>query len=525
MNTRYLYFILFLIITATTTTLASENPRWSVIIYTAFDEEEVTERSGHLVEKILKEKLPQEVEILLEHDAWGAEGVKRYIHTSNGTILENLPEHDSANPLSLNNFIQWAQKTAKGEYKIFLLMTHSWGWKGTIQDFTIPIAPDPQYNTMMPLREFSKVFVQNGFHPDILFLDTCNLGNAEIIHELKDISRYLITSERETPFNGFPYSRLFSFMGKPQMTPRELARILPKEYVKAHSRSAKETSLVEDEQEYDVVTSTALDLAQWDSFAQDFKALIEELKNTDFKQKLKSNLDWPNTFHDNETDSFVDVVEFLNRLQVFLPNQKISKKAKQLLTQIGYPEDISYYNAKKYKILPTKYFEILIQADEILFSKIKKEKALERLKLRWEDNNKDLELTENLKMRFRKTDKSLWLIISGHTSKGFTFRPWLPGTKQVKIKVLKKLQFISKTYNRKKDYLFVGHFPKTSFLLSEAHTHGAPFIHGIGITLKPEMDYNEERAFDPYLGLKGPDLYRKLKWNEHTGWADLVLLN
>lgn len=104
-----------------------------------------------------------------------------------------------------------------------------------------------------------------------------------------------------------------------------------------------------------------------------------------------------------------------------------------------------------------------------------------------------------------------------------------------KDKQTNKERWISKTLTRAKSYFAAYDFPSTSFLVSEAHSQGAPFIHGIGIMFKPLMDENEERGIeDGYIGnttqqerdshTKGPDYYRHTTWNKATGWGDLILL-
>lgn len=510
-------------------TNASDPIKWTVVFYVGFDEEELADRTAHLIPELLRQKLPPNVEFLIEEDNWTAQGkpesVKRYVHSAEGTKVEDLPEHDSANPGALDSFLKWVKKTARGKHQIFLLMTHSWGWKGTIQDFRIPGAPK-DHNTMMPIHEFKKVFTENDYHPDILFLDTCNLGNAEVLHELQGISQYVIASQRETPFNGFPYVRLTTLLQDEALNPRELARLIPHEYVQAHSRSARSISLAPAEREYDVITATALDLKNWELFVTKFKELVALLKKIGFSKLIRENLDWHKKFYDNSSDSYVDVVEFLKRLPHFTQNYKVLQKTNELLSFIGYPSYTDHDTRKRYRIPSTHHFEIRIQADEILYSAEGKKKALERLEKRWKENNQDLRLP-NVKMKLKYEGKRLLLVISGQTTTGFWFRPWLPGVKHFETGFVAKRRtnkhlFVRQKYSRKKDYFYVDTFPCESFLLSEAHSQGAPFIHGIGINLKPEMNDDEEHGFDPYLNLRGPNLYRASQWNKDTGWGDLI---
>ncbi len=169
-------------------------------------------------------------------------------------------------------------------------------------------------------------------------------------------------------------------------------------------------------------------------------------------------------------------------------------------------------------------FELIIQADEHL----KPEQALTQLTKNWTELNQDLALPSGLSLRVaeHRVKGKLYrrLIVAGALDAPLTVRPWMPGARLVRVRTMDADgEWTEKSHKRTYDAVSVRSFPESSFLISEAHSQGAPFIHGVGVTLKPLMTLDEEEATDPINGLRGPELYRAGAWNQATGWGDLTL--
>jgi len=193
-------FILLLCLPASSAP-ASARLEWSIIIYTGTDEEELALNYDPAFQKILDAPLPANMELLTEHDTHRPDGTFRTIRRGVAPIERiALPEQDSAHPRSMAEFLKWASVNARGEKRLFMIITHSWGWRGVIQDYTLPGKPGA--DSMMPLRELARVMREEKFRPDIFWLDACVLGNVELIEEFKKTSPYLIVSQRSMPYSG-----------------------------------------------------------------------------------------------------------------------------------------------------------------------------------------------------------------------------------------------------------------------------------------------------------------------------------
>lgn len=515
--------LLFGLLLAARAALASE-PDWTVVVYAGMDEEEISLHGSFAMRALLDTPLAPGVELLMEHDDHGLDGVTRTIRRGGvRNVVEVLPEHDSADPRTFNDFVKWAMRNARGKRKLFIVTTHAWGWKGIVQDFAIP--GQPKLETMMQVRDFARIMRQNGFYPEVTFLDSCVLGNAEAIEDFygdeDPATRYLIASQRETPYKGFPYPVLLRWLGDPSLDAREIAKRIPGEYAAAHARGG---ALAPAEGEFDVVTIAALDLAKWKEFREGFRSLSEALIQGGFKLRAGQEPEWVKGFVDG--DSNADVVELLMRVRDFVPTSSVRDRATGLLDLIGYPEALGARTAESIELKPGdgKYFRAMIQADPYIASKkMLLAKATERFKA----VNQDLKLPKELKYSIEVRGAERYLAVQGRVDSTFRLRVWLPGTLEVRLQRSNRLarpdDWPAQTLTRDRDVVETDQFPSTSFLLSEAHTQGAPFIHGIGINLKPWMDYDEENGADPTTGLEGPDAYRMLQWSRKTGWADAIL--
>lgn len=497
---------------------AEERPEWSIIIYIGTDEESLALNYDPRFRQILDTPLPGNVELLIEQDTYKPEGTVRVI--CRGSSLPEkqiLPEHDSAAPENLAAHLRWVMQNARGKKRLFIVITHSWGWRGIIQDYTIPGSPGK--NTMMPLREMARVMREAKFRPDVFWLDACVLGNAEPIHEFKDTAPYLIVSQREMPYNGFPVDRLFKIFATGGLAPREFVRRVPEAYIKAYARNG---SLLTREGEFFVTTVAGIDTGKWKSFTADFRRLVTALEKTDFAARMAQNPRWVDGLAD-ATDHNADLVQLLTRIPELVKDPQVASLAAKIRREIGYPVSVSARSRETYTLDPAQAekFELRIDADGLLSP----DTAFKEIKAQWLEMNQDIDLPANLQydlVKIPPTGRDREFIVSGEISRLLRFRPWLPGAQYFILTTEKGEKSSRITRSRKEDFFFVKHFPKTSFLVSEAHTQGVPFVHGIGIMLYPLMTAQMDRAIDPITKSTGRDFYRETAWNRDTGWGDLM---
>ncbi len=500
---------------------AASRPEWSVIIYIGTDEQSLGVKYDPRFQQILDVPLPANMELLAEQDTHLPDGTFRTIKRGLSPVERTvLPEHDSADPRSMADFLRWAGKNARGKKRLFMLITHSWGWRGIIQDFTIP--GKPETDSMMPLRELARVMREERFRPDVFWLDACVLGNVEPIQEFKDAAPYLIVSQREMPYSGFPADRLFGMLGRPGLTPREFVRRIPEQYIRAYARNSP---LLTKEGEYSVTTVAGIDTGKWKAFTKDFRGLVKALEKTDFRSRLAENPRWVDALADF-ADHNTDLVELLTRLPGFVNDPKAAAIAVKIRKDIGYPAAVAALSQETYTLDPdtVKRFELRIDADGLL----PPDSALKNIKEQWLESNQDQSLPDTLHYDLVQipspSGRDREFVVSGEITRPLHFRPWLAGTQYFILTADNGEDSKRITRSRNEDFFVVDRFPKTSFLVSEAHTQGVPFIHGIGILLYPQMTAEMDRTEDPITKSTGQDFYRETAWNRATGWGDLLFL-
>lgn len=495
---------------------------WSVIVYAGIDESDMAKAYNPRLKELLDAPVPDNVELILERDADWPDGSARIIRTSSSHEEFDLPERDSASPETLKSFLQWAGGRSSGGRKLLIIQGSSWGWRGMIRDSTVPGRRGS--SSLLALRDLASAVRESGLRPDVVLMDASILGSAEVIEELKDVAPYIIVSQLDIPYNGFPASKLFEmvlesepFAGRPGLTTKEFARRIPEAYVKEYAR---EGSMSEAENKYFTVTMTAVDTGKWDAFRAKFRELADALRSAGYAQKIAARPGWSDAIIDGNNNA--DIVELLNRLPPIAEDPAVIKTAADMLEMIGYPGDVAAESASAITIDPSnvRSFELRIETCPYL----QKERALDEIKAAWRSLNQDLELPDTLGYGISeswddKGPKREFIVRcpEGAISGPITFRPWLAGAKYCVLTAIgRDGKAAERRFIKGNDYFSVKEFPEGSFMLSEAHNQGAPFVHGIGVAMDPGFP-----AGRPPLPV-APVPYSETAWNKATGWADLI---
>lgn len=502
----------------------ASQPEWTFIFYIAADEVELAQLTDARLEQMLKGPLPSNVEVLVEQDTFKPDGIFRTIRRGDTTVRELLPEHNSADPVHFENFLRWAKANATGRTTCLVVNTHSWGWRGIIEDFTAPEMPG--VDALMPLHAFAQAFRNAKVKWDVLWLDACVMGNAEPIEELKDAAAFLLLAQREIPDHGFPYEALWEIVAK-KPSLRQFLCVVPERYVQLYARNGE---MVKDVSYYYVTSAVSVDCSKWDAFTIEFTRLVDLLRQNNFLWTLKFRPDLVDAVAEPD-DHNVDMVEFLSRVGTWVPDARVAAQARKLLDRIGYPADIAALSAQSYLLEASRVraFELRIDADNYLqrddFAKL-----FQLFKGKWRDANQDLEMPDGLDFELvaipgaRNNDRQL--VVRGRLEKDLRFRPWFAGTQYFLLSTESHDGRVErKAYARDKDYFVAKNFPSSSFMVCEAHTQGVAYLHGVGLMLYPWMSVYMPKSTDPLTGLKGTAYYKSTAWSRRTGWGALTLVN
>ncbi len=155
----------------------------------------------------------------------------------------DLGEANMADGKTLVDFVEWAVKNYPADHYVLILSDHGMGWPGGFTDPTarsrgednVPLAR--AMGDILYLREIDRSLAQiqqdTGIEKfDIIGLDACLMGMAEVYDTLASYARYAVASEETEPSVGWAYAAFLGDLNRnPSMSPRELASLIVKSYI------------------------------------------------------------------------------------------------------------------------------------------------------------------------------------------------------------------------------------------------------------------------------------------------------
>ncbi|MEG0772531.1 clostripain-related cysteine peptidase [Clostridium sp.] len=131
----------------------------------------------------------------------------------NPIFLEDLGNHNMADPNNLFNFISWGMKTYPAEHCMVILSGHGTDFVGCLTDLSF------SNHYIMGIPEMAKAIYLGSKSAnsiiDILVLDMCFMNSIEIVYEFSqytDFIKTMITYTNFAPYEGLNYKRLIEFM-------------------------------------------------------------------------------------------------------------------------------------------------------------------------------------------------------------------------------------------------------------------------------------------------------------------------
>ena len=160
----------------------------------------------------------------------------------------DLGEANMADGRTLVDFVEWAVKKYPADHYVLIMSDHGMGWPGGFTDPTargrgaddVPLAR--AMGDILYLRELDRSLARiqhdTGIEKfDIIGLDACLMGMAEVYDTLAPYAKYAVASEETEPSVGWAYSAFLGALSRnPSMSPRELASLIVTTYIKDDQR-------------------------------------------------------------------------------------------------------------------------------------------------------------------------------------------------------------------------------------------------------------------------------------------------
>jgi hypothetical protein len=145
-------------------------------------------------------------------------------------VLENGPK-----PLSINKdetisdlagFLRQSAQQFKAKHYLVVLWGHAYGLKFG------------RFDDQIVLPELRKAITSARFNPpiDILGFDACGMGKLEIVGELRELATYLIASQVNIPYSGWPYDMILREITRnPGIPPKNLGTAILRRFYESYS--------------------------------------------------------------------------------------------------------------------------------------------------------------------------------------------------------------------------------------------------------------------------------------------------
>ncbi len=244
-----------------------------------------------------------------------------------GNATLHLGEANMGHPDTLKDFLNWTIYYYPANYYFLVLWGHGTGFRGVCFDITN--APD-----YLSLPELSQALSGLPAGLDVVFLDACSMGMAEVAYQIKDYANVLVAPEglgyAMVDTNAAPYDNyLSSLASNSWMSPSAFAREVVNNYI-AWCFLAEAIPNA---------TMSATDLTQITSLIaaiDDFALKLEE-KETPYHEKISLARNLTEVYqgpYAGESGYYIDLYHLTQLTYQYVPDEELRNTANQVITAL-----------------------------------------------------------------------------------------------------------------------------------------------------------------------------------------------
>jgi hypothetical protein len=340
--------------------------KWTVMAYMAGDNN-LDGAALRDIDEMAKVGSTKDVNCLVQLDRIEDKLTRRFRITKGGGFdrdcIEKFGDTNTGDPQVLYDFVRWAVEKYPAERYFLILWNHGSGWWEDARSRAAAPQPwtgTPRRRPYQPLfrknnpgpsghsthrsicyddtsggdaldnQELKNVLIQAttllGKKIDILGMDACLMNMVEVAWQLRDSVGYIVGSEIEEPFDGWPYTEILAYL---TAKPTRDAAAIAKETVRRYIRSYKGKD--------ETVTQSALDMNRIGEVMGKLDALSDVLiASLDSASSLIGKA-WDKSprFYD---DNYIDLACFARKLRK-KTHPAIKAKAEDLLAALKTGKD------------------------------------------------------------------------------------------------------------------------------------------------------------------------------------------
>ena len=246
---------------------------WTVLVYIAGDNN-LSEAAIQNINDMESAALPANLKLVVQSDLPATSlypgGQRRLIKADNSPqitspLIQDLGPINSGDPRTLYEFASWGFKRYPSQRKALIIWGHGNNWfKDQGSKW---ICPDDGDRSLIGVSNGQfKAALQGLPHLDILILDACSMQSVEVLTEIKSVADYVIGSEDEVPYLGFPYQQMVALFDGTR-APESVCSQIVDDYIASYDLYGSQNP-----GQYPVpVTCSAIKMQSFDSFLQELR--------------------------------------------------------------------------------------------------------------------------------------------------------------------------------------------------------------------------------------------------------------
>ncbi len=329
-------------------------PEWTVIVYSAADDEVLEENMWFDINEMEVVGSTPQMNIVVQIDRYAGSftgdgdwsDTRRYLiqqdndlNSITSPVVESVGEVDTGNPQTLIDFVTWAVQNYPAKKYALIMSDHGGGWTGGFSDMSAASYSD----LSIPEIESSieQIRQNTGIERfELIGFDACLMAQIEVFSSLYPYSNYMVASEEVIPGYGWSYAAWLEQLAQnPAVDGSGLSQSIISTYVVNDVLlSGGRASSDEIAQEESTTTLSAIESARVPDVIGAMNQFISATTSLDqslVAQARTYSRSYYSLFGEEVSPSFIDLGNFSEVLTTLTEDPSVQQTAIQLQTAIS----------------------------------------------------------------------------------------------------------------------------------------------------------------------------------------------
>ncbi|HUE99930.1 MAG TPA: clostripain-related cysteine peptidase [Anaerolineales bacterium] len=329
-------------------------PEWTVIVYSAADDEVLEENMWFDVNEMEVVGSNPQMNIVVQIDRYAGSfsgdgdwsDTRRYLITQDNDlssitspVVESVGEVDMGDPQTLINFVTWAIQNYPAKKYALVMSDHGGGWTGGFSDMSSASYSDLSIPEIASSIE--QILQNTGVDRfELIGFDACLMAQIEVFGSLYPYSNYMVASEEVEPGYGWSYAAWLGQLAQnPAVDGSGLSQSIISTYViNDILLTGGRASSEEIAQEESTTTLSAIESARVPDVIgamNQFVSAITLLDQSLVAEARTYSRSYYSLFGEEVSPSFIDLGNFSQVLTTLTDDPEIQQAAIQLQTAIA----------------------------------------------------------------------------------------------------------------------------------------------------------------------------------------------